>query len=241
MKSLGKSLLFSLVGLGLVGASVTPAQACKRSYGGWGGGFYRSAPVYYHQPVYVAPPRVLSQPVPQPIQSLPVTAGINGQGNLIGQQPGLLPQGQTQPGLLPQQGQPGAAAQPAREDSTGTAQRTALQLLADFASESQATAPSAEADQGLGFNRVGIWTATLSNGAVVQLNLQADNSFVWLASVNGKQSTFQGTYTMDGESLTLTRSNDNQRLAGSMTITAENAFTFKLNGTQDAGLSFARQ
>jgi hypothetical protein len=193
--------------------------------------------------VYVAPPRVLSQPVPQPIQFLPVTAqaGINGQGNVLGQQPGLLPQGQTQPGLLPQQGQSGAAAQPATEASAGNAQRTALQLLADFAGDAQATAPSAEADQGLGFNRVGIWTATVSNGAVVQLNLQADNSFVWLASVNGKQSTFQGTYAMDGESLTLTRSNDNQRLAGSMAITGENAFTFKLSGTQDAGLSFARQ
>jgi hypothetical protein len=200
--------------------------------------------------VYVAPPRVLVQPVQQqPIQGLPVTAQagvINGQANPLGQQPASFPSGQTQPGqpgIVPQQPLTGVTGQqaPAAGAPAVNAQMTALQLLADFAGESQAPAAPAEAEQGLGFNRVGIWTATVSNGAVVQLNLQADSSFVWLASVNGKQSTFQGTYTMDGESLTLTRANDNQRLAGSMSITGENAFTFKLNGTQDAGLSFARQ
>jgi hypothetical protein len=152
----------------------------------------------------------------------------------LGQSTGIAPQGQPT-GVAPQ-------SQPAQAGQTGGAQVTALQLLSNFSGESaQAPAPPAEGGQGLGFNNVGTFVATLSNGAVVRLNLQANGAFVWLADSNGRQSTFQGTFNMNGQSLTLTRSNDGQQLAGSLTVTGADSFTFQLNGTQDAGLAFSRQ
>ncbi len=255
MKRFAKHMLFSLVGLGLVGVSAHPAHACKRSWGG-GFGFYRSAPVVQYQPVYVAPPPQPFVTQQVPVQQVPLTS----QATLINQQPGAVagqpvgniqqtqplgaaPQGQST-GIIPQ-GQPTGVVpqgQPAQAGQTGGAQVTALQLLSNFSGESaQAPAPPAENVQGLGFNNVGTFVATLSNGAVVRLNLQANSAFVWLADSNGRQSTFQGTFSMNGQSLTLTRSNDGQQLAGSITVTGADSFTFQLNGTQDAGLAFTRQ
>jgi hypothetical protein len=262
MKRFAKHLLFSLVGLGVVGISAHPAHACKRSWGG-GFGFYRSAPVYYQQPVYVAPPPQPFVTQQVPVQQVPLTSQttvINQQPGAISGQPvsgiqqtqlggapqgqaGIAPQGQST-GIAPQ-GQPTGIApqgQPTQDGQTGGAQATALQMLSNFGGvPAQAPAPPAEGGQGLGFNNVGTFVATLSNGAVVRLNLQANGAFVWLADSNGRQSTFQGTFNMNGQSLTLTRSNDGQQLAGSLTVTGADSFTFKLNGTQDAGLAFTRQ
>jgi hypothetical protein len=257
MKCFAKHILFSLVGLGLVGVSAHPAHACKRSWGGgFGFGVYRSAPVVRYQPVYVAPPPQPFVTQQVPVQQVPLTGQttlINQQAGAVAGQPvsnlqqtqplGAAPQGQST-GILPQ-GQPTGVApqgQPAQDGQAGGAQATALQMLSNFGGvPAQAPAPPAEGGQGLGFNNVGTFVATLSNGAVVRLNLQANGAFVWLADSNGRQSTFQGTFNMNGQSLTLTRSNDGQQLAGSMSITGTDSFTFKLNGTQDAGLAFSRQ
>ena len=88
--------------------------------------------------------------------------------------------------------------------------------------------------------RVGTWVATLPNQATVQLTLQADGGFNWVANANGKTSAFAGTYNVNGQSLTLARSSDNQSLAGTLTEADANSFIFKLDGTTD-GLKFARR
>ncbi len=75
----------------------------------------------------------------------------------------------------------------------------------------------------------------------MRLNLQADGRFSWVATnKSGQTSTFQGAYTFGNGALTLIRSNDNQKLSGSITLAGNQSFIFKLSGAKDNGLSFAR-
>ena len=89
-------------------------------------------------------------------------------------------------------------------------------------------------------SHVGEWKATIPNNATVQLTLNADGSFAWVAVNGDKTSSFEGSYTMSGGALTLVRSSDNQKLAGQLTPTKDGGLNFKLNGTKDAGLNFFR-
>jgi len=109
-------------------------------------------------------------------------------------------------------------------------------MLASFGGE---PAPQPQAAEPAANGRVGTWTANLPNKATVQLNLQADGSFNWTANLNGKTSQFSGNYSFDGDKLTLTRA-DGQKLSGQMLNTGANNFTFKLDGSKDNGLTFAR-
>ncbi|HZZ72326.1 MAG TPA: hypothetical protein VFE24_08730 [Pirellulales bacterium] len=85
----------------------------------------------------------------------------------------------------------------------------------------------------------GQYTATISQNASVVLNLQADGTFNWSASNNGKSSSFAGNYTIDNGTLSLMRTNDNQKLEGAFTP-AQNGFNFKPRDAKDAGLNFVR-
>ena len=89
-------------------------------------------------------------------------------------------------------------------------------------------------------SHVGQWKASLANGSTVELALQADGSFVWVAVSGGKTSSFRGTFTIQGGMLTLVRSSDNQKLAGAFTPIAGGKMNFKLSGAKDAGLNFSR-
>jgi hypothetical protein len=122
-----------------------------------------------------------------------------------------------------------------------SAQQSALQALSAFgvddaeASSSVTTDPQTE----VGFH-VGNWTAVLANNVTVQLVLQANGAFRWTANANGKSSSFEGTYNLNGGSLQLSRASDSQQLSGSFTRTNSGGFNFKLQGKDDAGLNFAR-
>lgn len=89
-------------------------------------------------------------------------------------------------------------------------------------------------------SHVGQWKAAIPNNATVQLTLNADGSFAWVAVSGDKTSSFEGSYTVSGGALTLVRSSDNQKLAGQLTPTKDGGINFKLNGTKDAGLNFVR-
>jgi hypothetical protein len=81
----------------------------------------------------------------------------------------------------------------------------------------------------------------MANGARVQLSLNADGNFSWSAiNSAGNSSTFQGSYQFDGTTLTLNRSNDNQKLAGVLTFNGVGAFNFKLSDAQAGSLQFTR-
>lgn len=157
--------------------------------------------------------------------------------------------------------------QPVQQDPMGEAQQSALQALADMGDEVASAEQAPPADQGQSIDQaqsvdqgqpveesqpveqsqqspssghVGQWKANLANGTTVELTLQADGSFVWVANSSGKTSSFQGSYTIAGGALTLVRSSDNQKLAGSLTSLSNGGMNFKLNGAKDNGLNFSR-
>ena len=132
-----------------------------------------------------------------------------------------------------------------RVDSTAPANdaiQSALLALGGFAPPQTATTEAvAQASPTQQPAFTGSWTANLSNGARVQLLLQADGSFSWTAvNKDGQSSSFQGTYSMDNSSLSLSRSSDGQKLSGNLTNSDANKFSFKLSDAQASSLDFVR-
>jgi len=172
-----------------------------------------------------------------------------GQAQMSQSQSGQQPLGQAQMGQqqiaqpqVPQQQSLPSAQQPVTSENS--AELSALQALGAFAppqaAESQlqqaATTPMAVSQP-----IVGTWTARLSNGATVQLNLQSDGNFSWAATnASGSTTTFQGQYSVENGALVLNRSSDNQRLTGSTTMTGNDSFSFKLSASNAASLEFRR-
>jgi hypothetical protein len=187
---------------------------------------------------YASPQYSYAQPQPihavrsvQPVQQQFVQPQPLAQQQLAPQQqqvPVQQPIAPVQPQVAPQQQAP--VQQPQAPANTQT---SALQALGGFAPPQTAQVQTPA--------HVGNWTAMLGNGANVRLVLQADGSFSWSATNKaGKASTFQGSYAVGNGSLTLTRGPDSQRLAGSMTTSGNNAFSFKLTGNSGAGINFTR-
>lgn len=265
-----KTLLMTAVLVAVSVVSVSSASACGRrgysrgysSYQRVSYGYHRPAysyaqpsPVIRHvQPVQAIPPvpqpgvpMQAGQPIPQP--GIPVQAG---QPQLVPQQTVGTPNPQSLPSVQPQQVSNGQLApvqppqqntavqpqQPAAAPSGTTAQISALQALGGFAPPA---APQPAPSQVQTPAHVGTWTASLGNGARVQLVLNADGSFTWSATnQTGSASSFSGTYTVGNGTLNLIRSNDNQTLSGSMTLNGSTAFGFKVTGTNAATINFTR-
>ena len=126
-----------------------------------------------------------------------------------------------------------------------TPRKSALAMLAGRAAPSQrpvekkapevSAAPSQPVAQ-----HIGAWTVTLPNNSQVVLTLDKAGSFTWVATKDGKASQFDGTFSVADGTLTLSRSSDNQKLIGKLTI-SDQGFNFKLNGAKDNGLNFTRQ
>lgn len=198
------------------------AEACKRGgysrgYSTFGYGGYRRSYRRSYVGGYVGG-YVRSQP---PIQTAPPQS--------------VAPQPPPQQ-FVPQQPAP---QQPTLQQTTpaqpNNAQNSALQALGGFAPPEQepAEAPAPAL--------AGSWTASLGNGAKVQLTLQADGTFSWTATnAQGQPSSFSGRYTLGTGSLTLIRGNDNQQLAGLVTNSTGNAFSFKVAGNNTASINFSR-
>lgn len=217
MKRLTKNLLFSLVGLGLSLSTFDVAHACGRR-----GGYSSS---YYPQPVYYAPQVITRQVIIQ--QPTFVQTDAN---TIV--EPGMMNRTPVMNQTLPQTP---AATPPAPVAPAANAEMTALQMLADFSNPpTQPSIPQAV------FDSVGSWTAVVASDTTVRLDIRSDGSFTWTANSKGKQSSFQGTYTLGNQQLTLIRESDKQKLDGSMTVNGNGEFTFRLTGAQDAGLKFVR-
>ncbi len=80
---------------------------------------------------------------------------------------------------------------------------------------------------------------SLPGNQSVELTLNSDSSFIWTASKDGKSNSFQGQFRLEGNRLTLVRSNDLQQMTGNWSG-ADNQFTFKLDGATTGGLAFQR-
>ncbi len=85
----------------------------------------------------------------------------------------------------------------------------------------------------------GTWKVSLPGNQSVELMLSDNGQFSWTATKSGATSNFAGTYQLDGEQLTLVRSNDQQQMRGTW-IANNNGFTFKLDGVTTGGLAFTR-
>jgi hypothetical protein len=86
---------------------------------------------------------------------------------------------------------------------------------------------------------VGSWTVNLPGNQTITLGLDNENRFQWLATKDGKSTSFNGQFRLEGNRLTLVRSNDLQQMAGDWTGEGDN-FTFKLDGATNSGLAFVR-
>lgn len=237
-RSLTTSIL-SIAALALVATATPNAEAgCGGGHGRSSGrlsiAYHRNVPHMrshaprYHQPAptyrHAAP--VYSQPV-QPIVTAPAPQQVAPQPMVVQQAPTTIVQ------------QPALAA-PA---TTGAADQSALAALAAMAGNQPAASPIPQfgpAAQPGTPGHVGAWAATLPGENRVDLQLNADGGFRWVANSRGKVSTFEGTFTIAEGRLVLVRSGDSQQLAGVWVADTNGGFRFKLDGASDNGLLFNR-
>lgn len=203
-------------------AAVTEVRACKG--GNSGGGYSSRSSIRYSTPQhrYSAPRQSYAVPQHAYTQQSVVRP--------VAQQPAPLQVVQaTQPQVVAPQPQP----QP-QASAPAAVQMSALQALGGFAPPQRSVAVAQTTTP----VHVGQWAATVGNGATVRLSLQADGNFSWIATnPTGAASTFSGNYSVKNGSLTLNRSNDNQQLGGTMTVSGTDTFNFEING---ASINFNR-
>jgi tetratricopeptide (TPR) repeat protein len=88
---------------------------------------------------------------------------------------------------------------------------------------------------------VGTWKATPVPEVTVEAKLDPDGHFVWTVAHEGQSQSFNGTYTVQNDSLVMIRTDD-EKMDGSVTLKGADGFTFKRKNTpaQDPGLQFSK-
>ena len=89
---------------------------------------------------------------------------------------------------------------------------------------------------------LGAWTANPDPEASFKMELRDDGTFTWTFSAGSEKHSFTGTYTLNGDRLTLSRSGDGEKLVGKVTWKGEKSFNFKLDNSppEDTGLDFTK-
>ena len=219
-----RTLLAAVMTMGALAIAQDVQAGCRGRRGGFRGHYisrlshYRSQLSRHHYGYSLSAPPVSIHPSQQQIAPQ--------------QQQQIAPQQQQQ--FAPQQQSAPQQTAPVPAQN-GNLQLTALQALGGFAPPQSAPVQTQTP------THVGNWTATLGNGAHVQLILQADGNFRWSATNKaGIASSFSGRFMVGNGSLTLIRDNDSQRLEGSMTNDSQNNFSFKVAGMNTAAINFTR-
>jgi tetratricopeptide (TPR) repeat protein len=88
---------------------------------------------------------------------------------------------------------------------------------------------------------LGTWRASPLPGFTIEATLQPDGHFTWKATQGEHNESFAGTYTAEGNSLVLTRT-DGQKMDGVITMQGTTGFNFhsKVTPKEDPGLNFAK-
>jgi uncharacterized protein (TIGR03066 family) len=88
---------------------------------------------------------------------------------------------------------------------------------------------------------VGTWKAAPQGGPTFELSLTPDSKFTWKFTQKGKATEFGGTYSVEGDVLTLARGAAGA-VAGNAAFDGAGTFTFKPVGAPatEPGLSFRR-
>ena len=133
-----------------------------------------------------------------------------------------------------------AQVQQTQAQQSQNAQTLALEALSGLDSSDAVSTATQASSQSTQPAITGNYSASLQSlGATVRLTLNADNSFAWVVTTkDGKSSTFQGSFAVSGNKLTLART-DNQKLEASLTPTAT-GFSLKMVGQNASALSFVR-
>lgn len=198
------------------------------------------APSVQPAPGQVSP---VAQPSPAAVQPRPrdQVAATTAASSMV-RNAGAVSLGQATPSNAPTQN--GSA----EKNSAQNAEASALAALASIA-EAAATpvpaksesAPRPVADQtSLGGQAVvGRYRATLPSKVAVELVLKSDGTFSWTVKSDRQSTAFSGQYRVGEGRLTLVRSRDLQKMAGTLSVD-EGGFTFTLDGSNNAGLAFQR-
>jgi hypothetical protein len=170
-------------------------------------------------------------------QSAPATSNFAGNGAAQGQ----VQQTQfQQPAQQQAQPQIQSQAQSQSQATQRNAQTMALEALSGLDSGDAVPAATQASAQSAQPGLTGNFAATLSTvGATIRLQLNNDGSFNWtVATKDGKTSNFQGSYSVNGQLLTLART-DSRKLEASLTPTAS-GFALRMIGQNASTLSFVR-
>ena len=79
-------------------------------------------------------------------------------------------------------------------------------------------------------------------GVTIKVSLQPDKHFTWTFTEGGQTTNFTGTYAQQGDDLVLTRDQDGQKMDGTVTMSDNGGFRFRLKNTDpnDVGLTFTK-
>ena len=88
----------------------------------------------------------------------------------------------------------------------------------------------------------GSWKSSPAPGVTIEATLQADKHFTWKFTDRWTGQSFNGTYTLQGDNLVLTRDDDGQKMDGTVTMSGDKGFRFRLRNTDpnDPGLEFSK-
>ena len=124
--------------------------------------------------------------------------------------------------------------------------QTALQLLGSMSQREVSQTKSDSSEQqipqfvpSVSQSHIGVWKVDISDNQSVKLTLNADDTFVWTATKQGKASTFNGEYRLKDGLLKLVRKGDLQQMSGTWKG-KDSQFIFQLQGSSTAGLGFIR-
>ena len=88
---------------------------------------------------------------------------------------------------------------------------------------------------------IGTFRASPADGVEFKIMLNADQTFKWTFKSKVSTSSFEGTYTIDGNKFTLVRKTDGDKMVGIVAFN-DNVFHFKMQDgdPKDPGLNFLR-
>jgi len=163
------------------------------------------------------------------------TGGTNPSGTTAGGNPSGMPSG-TPGGTMKVPQGPGTPGGPGMNGSSNPSNGPTMPATPPQ--------PSAPAGNGPISAQVlnGSWKSSPAPGVTIEATLQADKHFTWKFTEGGQNKSFSGTYTLQGDNLVLTRDEDGQKMDGTVTMSGDKGFRFRLRNTDpnDPGLEFSK-
>jgi tetratricopeptide (TPR) repeat protein len=163
------------------------------------------------------------------------TGGTNPSGTTAGGNPSGMPSG-TPGGTMKVPQGPGTPGGPGMNGSSNPSNGPTM----------PATPPQPSAPAGNGAISAqalnGSWKSSPAPGVTIEATLQPDKHFNWKFTEGGQNKSFSGTYTLQGDNLVLTRDEDGQKMDGTVTMSGDKGFRFRLRNTDpnDPGLEFSK-